>query len=116
MTDTGDRVVVIGRGKLIAATTMSDFLSRSDTVRVRSPRPEALRDLLTRAGLEVHGDGVALLVSGGTIEQVGELAAGHGVTLHELSPKPASLEEAYMELTDESVDYRADCRPSGVPS
>jgi ABC-2 type transport system ATP-binding protein len=60
--------------------------------------------------------GTALLVSGGTIEQVGELAAGHGVTLHELSPKPTSLEEAYMELTDESVDYRADYRPSGVPS
>jgi ABC-2 type transport system ATP-binding protein len=116
MANIADRLVVIGRGKLIAATTMSDFLSRSDTVRVRSPRPDALRDVLTRAGLRVHGDGAALLVSGGTIEQVGELAAGHGVTLHELSPKPASLEEVYMELTDDSVDYRADYRPSGVPS
>jgi ABC-2 type transport system ATP-binding protein len=57
-----------------------------------------------------------LLVSGGTIEQVGELAAGHDVTLHELSPKPASLEEAYMELTDDSVEYRADYLPGGVPS
>jgi ABC-2 type transport system ATP-binding protein len=72
--------------------------------------------VLIRAGLEVHGDGTALLVSGGTIEQVGELAAGHGVTLHELSPKPASLEEAYMELTDDSVEYRADYLPGGVPS
>jgi ABC-2 type transport system ATP-binding protein len=116
MASAADQVVVIGRGKLIAATTMSDFLSRSDTVRVRSPRPDALRYVLTRAGLRVERDGTALLVSGGTIEQVGELAAGHGVTLHELSPKPTSLEEAYMELTDESVDYRADYRPSGVPS
>jgi ABC-2 type transport system ATP-binding protein len=68
--------------------------------------------VLTAAGLEVAGDGMGMMVSGGTIEQVGELAAGHGVTLHELSAQRASLEEAYMKLTDESVDYRA----GGVPS
>jgi ABC-2 type transport system ATP-binding protein len=114
MANTADRLVVIGRGKLIAATTMSDFLSHAGatTVRVRSPQAQALRSVLTAAGMQVGGDGMGMLVNGGTVEQVGELAAGHGVTLHELSAQRASLEEAYMKLTDEAVDFRA----GGVPS
>jgi ABC-2 type transport system ATP-binding protein len=56
------------------------------------------------------------VVSGGTTEQIGELAAGHGVTLHELSPLQASLEEAYIKLTDGIVDYRSDRRETAVPS
>ena len=109
MANTADRLVVIGRGRLIAATTMSEFLSQSgaDTVRVRSPQIAALRDKLTATGLHVDGDGEALLVRGGTMEQVGEVAANHGVTLHELSAQRASLEEAYMKLTDDTVEYRA---------
>lgn len=113
MANTADRLVVIGRGRLIAATTMSEFLGRAhDTVRVRSPQPDALRDVLGAAGLQVDGDESALLVSGATTERVGELAARHQITLHELSPQRASLEEAYMSLTDDSVDYRA----GGLPS
>jgi ABC-2 type transport system ATP-binding protein len=114
MANTADRLVVIGRGKLIADTTMGELLSRAgaESVRVRSPQIGALRDVLTAAGLQVDGDGSALLINGGTVEQVGELAAGHGVTLHELCVQRASLEEAFMKLTDASVDYRA----SGVPS
>ena len=114
MANTADRLVVIGRGRLIAATTMGEFVGRSggDTVLVRSPQPGVLREVLAAAGLQVDGDESAMLVSGGTIERVGELAAGHRITLHELSPQRASLEEAYMKLTDDSVDYRA----SGVPS
>lgn len=112
MANTADRLVVIGRGKLIADTTMTEFLSHNtDTVRVRSPQAGTLRDVLTAAGLQVDGDGTALVVNGGTAEQVGELAAGHGLTLHELCTQRASLEEVYMKLTDDSVDYRA----SGVP-
>jgi ABC-2 type transport system ATP-binding protein len=114
MANTADQLVVIGRGKLIAATSMSEFLSRSgvDTVRVRSPQSSALRDVLTAAGLRVNGDGSGLVVNGATTEQVGELAAGNSITLHELSVQRASLEEAYMKLTDDSVEYRA----SGVTS
>jgi ABC-2 type transport system ATP-binding protein len=113
MANTADRLVVIGRGRLIAATTMSDFLSRSsDIIRVRSPQAAALSDVLRSEGMQVQGDGAGLLVRGGTLERVGELAAGQGVTLHELSAQRASLEDAYMQLTDDSVDYRA----SGVPS
>jgi len=114
MANTADRLVVIGRGRLIAATTMSEFVGRSgiDTVRVRSPQAETLSEVLSAAGLQVHADGDGLRVSGGPIERIGELAAGAGVTLHELSPQRASLEEAYMKLTDDAVDYRA----AGVPS
>jgi ABC-2 type transport system ATP-binding protein len=114
MANTADNLVVIGKGKLIAATTMSDFLSRSgaDTVRVRSPQAAAFRDVLANAGLQIQDDGEAVLVRGGSIEQVGELAAGNGVTLHELSTQRASLEEVYMQLTDESVEYRAHGMPS----
>jgi ABC-2 type transport system ATP-binding protein len=108
MANTADRVVVIGRGQLIVATTMSDFLSHSgaDTVRVRSPQQDALRDALTNAGLQVQHDGSGLLVHGAPIEKVGELAAHNGVTLHELSAQQDSLEDAYLKLTDESVQHR----------
>jgi ABC-2 type transport system ATP-binding protein len=115
MANTADRLVIIGRGKLIAATTMSEFLTRPGAVvvRVRSPRTDALREALRSSGLQVHdqptvdGQPPALLVYGAAIEEVGELAARHGVTLHELSSQQDSLEEAYMKLTDEAVDHRA---------
>jgi ABC-2 type transport system ATP-binding protein len=110
MANTADRLVVIGRGRLIASTTVQEFVSRSggDTVRVRSPQLDALRRLLGDAGLTVDAepDGAAV-VRGAAIEVVGELAARNAITLHELSTQRASLEEAYMKLTDEAVDYRA---------
>jgi ABC-2 type transport system ATP-binding protein len=111
MANTADRLVVIGRGKLIASTTVDDFVSRSgaDTVRVRSPQLDLLRQALTDADIQVHPDpaGSGLLVRGAAIEVVGDLAARNAITLHELSPQQASLEEAYMELTDQAVQYRA---------
>lgn len=110
MANTADRLVVIGRGRLIAATTMSDFLSRSGAgaVRVRSPQVDKLRDALTAAGLRVvPDDESALLVTGAAAEDIGDLSARNGITLHELSPRRASLEEAYMKLTDDAVEYRA---------
>jgi ABC-2 type transport system ATP-binding protein len=110
MANTADRLVVIGKGKLIASTTVSEFVSRSgaDTVRVRSPRLEDLRRALTGAGLAVEAasDGSALLVRGAPIEAVGDLAARGAIPLHELSARQASLEEAYMKLTDDAVEYR----------
>lgn len=109
MAQTADRLLVIGRGRLIAATTMSDFLDRSglEAVRVRSPQRHRLCQVLTEAGLSTAVEDSAVLVRGASIEQVGELAARHAITLHELTPQRASLEEAYMNLTDASVDYRA---------
>ncbi|MGV0790541.1 ABC transporter ATP-binding protein [Mycolicibacterium sp. XJ1819] len=110
MANTADRLVVIGKGRLIASTTVTEFISRSgaDVVRVRSPQMAALHGVLVQAGLtaqQAPGDS-ALLVRGARIEVVGELAARHGITLHELSAQQASLEEAYMKMTDDAVEYR----------
>jgi len=111
MANTADRLVVIGRGKLIASTTVSDFVSRSgaDTIRVRSPQLDLLGQVLREADIAVHPDpdGAALLVRGAAMDVVGDLAGRNAITLHELSPQQASLEEAYMQLTDEAVQYRA---------
>lgn len=109
MAHTADRLVVIGRGRLMADTTMADFLTRSgvDSVRVRTPQIDRLHELLAAEKLSAHRDGTFLLVRGASMEQIGEFAAGHGITLHELSAQQSSLEEAYMNLTDDAVDYRA---------
>ncbi|WP_123027137.1 ABC transporter ATP-binding protein [Mycolicibacterium stellerae] len=109
MSNTADRLVVIGRGKLIASTTVSEFVGRADTVRVRSPQLELLRGVLSDAGIGVDDDAEAsaLLVRGAASEVVGELAARNGITLHELTSQQASLEDAYMKLTDDAVQYRA---------
>ena len=107
---TADRLVVIGKGKLIASTTVAEFVGRSgaDTVRVRSPQLDSLRRVLTDAGLTTEAaHGSALLVRGAAIEVIGDLAARNAITLHELSAQRASLEEAYMKLTDEVTEYRA---------
>jgi ABC-2 type transport system ATP-binding protein len=109
MSNTADRLVVIGRGKLIASTTVTEFVGRADSVRVRSPQLDLLRQVLTEAGIAVDDDQAAsaLLVRGAASEVVGELAAKNGITLHELSSQQGSLEDAYMKLTDDAVQYRA---------
>jgi ABC-2 type transport system ATP-binding protein len=103
MANTADRLVVIGRGRLITATTMTEFLSHAATVRVRSPQLDQLAALLPGA----RRDDDALLVDASSTEQVGDLAAANGIVLHELTAQRASLEEAYMNLTDDSVQYRS---------
>jgi ABC-2 type transport system ATP-binding protein len=109
MSNTADRLVVIGRGKLIASTTVSEFVGRADTVRVRSPQSDRLREVLSDAeiGVDDDAEASALLVRGVASEVVGELAARNGITLHELTSQQVSLEDAYMKLTDEAVQYRA---------
>jgi ABC-2 type transport system ATP-binding protein len=109
MSNTADRLVVIGRGKLIASTTVSEFVGRADTVRVRSPQLDRLREVLSDAevGVDDDAEASALLVRGVASEVVGELAARNGITLHELTSQQVSLEDAYMKLTDEAVQYRA---------
>ena len=110
MANTADRLVVIGRGKLIASTTVAEFVGRSgaDTVRVRSPQLDTLRRVLTDAGLTARADR-RLRAAGARRghRAIGDLAARNAITLHELSAQQASLEEAYMKLTDEAVEYRA---------
>jgi ABC-2 type transport system ATP-binding protein len=108
---TADHLVVIGRGRLIADQPMAEFVAQSSraSVRVRTPLPEPLAAALVEigAGVDVEGDG-ALVVVGLDAATIGDLAAGLGIALHELSPRAASLEEAFMELTHESVEFRAE--------
>jgi ABC-2 type transport system ATP-binding protein len=114
---------VIGRGSLLADCTMEEFIARSSgqTVRVRTPQPDLLAKAVSQAIPEAtakaatasaaptattESDG-SLTVHGLTAAQVGDLAFDHGVRLHELTVVRASLEAAFMELTADSVEYRA---------
>jgi ABC-2 type transport system ATP-binding protein len=93
---------------LIADTTVADFVAQASTreVVVRSPQAAALADTLARHGAQITAaqDG-ALLVHGLDAPAIGQAAADTGAVLHELSPRQASLEEAFMELTKDSVEY-----------
>ncbi|MEU1369600.1 ATP-binding cassette domain-containing protein [Streptomyces sp. NPDC005803] len=109
MEHTADRLVVIGRGELIAAESLTAFAARGSrlSVTVRTPDTTALTPLLTAEGAEVVPDGDRLTVTGLTAARIGELALHHRVLLHELTTLGASLEEAFMELTADSVEYLA---------
>ncbi len=108
---TADHLVVIGRGRLIADQPVAEFVAQSSraSVRVRTPRPGQLTAAVVEAGATVHTepDG-ALVVNGLGAAAIGDLALRLGVALHELAPHAASLEEAFMELTHESVEFRAE--------
>jgi ABC-2 type transport system ATP-binding protein len=106
---TADHLVIIGRGRLLADTTVDELIARVavGTVLARSPRAADLRDLLVAHGAAVTAtDAGAVQVVGLTAEKIGDLALDGGLPLYELTPRRASLEEAYMELTREAVEYR----------
>jgi ABC-2 type transport system ATP-binding protein len=130
MAVTADHLIVIGRGKLIADSSTQEFIQRSSerSVLVRTPDGDRLRDLIVAEGGTVRpeetgngngngaealartdglaGEGVAsMVVTGLPAPRIGELAASASVVLHELAPRLASLEEAFMELTADSVEY-----------
>ncbi|MDQ1036099.1 ABC-2 type transport system ATP-binding protein [Streptomyces sp. V3I8] len=112
---TADHLVVIGQGRLLADTSMAGFIRENSRsyVRIRSPQRELLLDVLHRAGITaVEAGGETLEVDGRRPQDIGELAAQHRIVLHELSPQQASLEEAFMRLTAESVEYHAHAGPS----
>jgi ABC-2 type transport system ATP-binding protein len=108
MQQTADRLVVIGRGRLIADATTRDILRGLGHlhVRVRSPRADALLSPLRERGLTVQRVAAdELEVSGSTAEDVGALAHALGIPLHHLSEVEQSLERAYLELTAGSVEH-----------
>jgi ABC-2 type transport system ATP-binding protein len=109
MEETADHVIVIGRGRLIADATMTDFTQRSSSshVRVVSPQASELAVFLERAGASVAIDHGALTVTGMVAPQIAGLAAAQRIELHELTPRRASLEATFMELTRGSLDYQA---------
>jgi ABC-2 type transport system ATP-binding protein len=126
MAQTADRLIVIGRGRLIADTTTAELISASTRrdVLVRSPRAAELAELLTARGAAVsREDDGALTVTGLDAPAVGDLAASRGIAVHALIPRSASLEDAYLDLTGESTDFRAappqhpdPQHPEGVPA
>jgi ABC-2 type transport system ATP-binding protein len=112
---TADHLIVIGRGRLIADSSTEEFIARSTqtSVRVRSPRLPELRSVLGQAGLTFTDADNALIVTGAPTEQIGDLAGAAGITLHELSPQSGSLEEAFIQLTGDSVEYGTSRAVSG---
>ena len=118
MENTADHLIVIGRGKLIAECTMAEFIARSSgaAVRVRTPSADQLVRAVTEKGATATTDADgAIEVRGMTIEQIGDLAFGEGVRLHELTMVRASLEEAFMELTADAVEYHTEV-PGAQPA
>ena len=110
MAMTADRLVIIGRGRLIAEATMAEFLAAGSgsSVTVRSPQTSALATLLTARGATVtRQDADTLAVTGTTAEAIGELARTGGLTLTGLAAHQATLEDRYMDLTRDAADYRA---------
>jgi len=107
---TAQHLIVIGRGRLVADCPTEEFLARSSqrSVLVKSPDAARLTQLLTaEGGLVTADNNQALTVAGLPAPRIGELAARDGLVLHELTPQLASLEEAFMELTRDRVDYEA---------
>ncbi|TRW47103.1 ABC transporter ATP-binding protein [Georgenia yuyongxinii] len=114
MAQTADQLLVIGRGKIITAGPVQEVIDSviGATVRVRSPRATELADLLRTDGVSITSpEAGTLQLHGVTAEQVGETAAAHGIVLHELNPQSASLEEAYMNLTQDAVEYHSEPVP-----
>jgi ABC-2 type transport system ATP-binding protein len=111
---TADHLIVVGRGRLIADTSVDEFVRRAsgNVVHVRSPQADELRDLLVAPDVTVTVVEPGLLeVSGLSAPQIGETAARHGVVLHELMPQQVSLEEAFMDLTRDDVEFKAGAAP-----
>jgi ABC-2 type transport system ATP-binding protein len=109
MSLTAERLVVIGRGTLIAEMSVSEFTSQSapDTVRVVTPMTESFVNALQEAGAESRVEpGGSIVATGLTATEIGTLAADRVLTLYELTPLRVSLEDAFMELTHDAVEFR----------
>ena len=114
MENTADHLIVIGQGKIIADSTVEEFIRQNSqlAVRVRTPQAVQLANLVVGSGGTAKPDGdsaidSAIVISGMAQERVGDLAFAHGIRMHELAPLQCSLEQAFMELTRDSVEYHA---------
>ncbi len=107
---TADQIIVIGRGRIIADAPVADIIGRAagTTVRVRTPGAAALAELVQGPGITVTSTEPGLLeVTGSTAPAIGDAAAAAGIALHELTPVQGSLEDAYMQLTAEDVEFHS---------
>ncbi|UOQ88944.1 ATP-binding cassette domain-containing protein [Agromyces endophyticus] len=111
MAQTADHLIVLGRGEIIADAPVADIVAGGNRprVRVRSPHASQLADLLAAPDVAVVRSEAGLLeVTGVEASGIGDLAAANGLAIHELTPQNASLEEAYMALTADAVEYRTE--------
>lgn len=103
-----DNVVVIGKGKLIADTSISALESQAQAgVFVRSPQLSALKKALAARKVPYASEAKGLLIANAKTDEIGKIAHAHGVPLAELSPRTASLEEIFLDLTENAAEYRA---------
>jgi ABC-2 type transport system ATP-binding protein len=109
MAVTADHLIVIGRGSLIADMAVDEFVRRASgkLVKVRTPQAARLSELVTQPDVTATLTGDEVQISGLTSDQVGEIAAANHLVLHELTPVQVSLEEAFMDLTRDQVEYKA---------
>ena len=107
MAQTATRLVVVGRGRLIADSTVEQFVAQTTTssVAVRTPQSQQLRQLLLGPDVSVSDDAGQLQVSGLSAEQIGTIAWQANLPLHELTTVRASLEDAFMQVTQDSIEY-----------
>jgi ABC-2 type transport system ATP-binding protein len=113
---TADHLIVIGRGRMIADMGVDEFVRKASgtVVHVRSPQAGRLRELLVDKDVAVTELAGGLLeIKGATSERIGEVAAANEIVLHELSPQQATLEEAFMELTRDDVEFRGAAHEGG---
>ncbi|MFF0836869.1 MULTISPECIES: ABC transporter ATP-binding protein [unclassified Streptomyces] len=113
-----DHLIVVGRGRLLADTTVRDLVREAggDSVKVATSDPARLRDALAGPGVEITGriGSEELQVTGLSARQIGLTAAEHGIALFELTGKAVSLEEAFMELTRDAVEYHGSTGGAGT--
>lgn len=117
MAQTADHIIVLGRGRVIADAPVSEILRRAagTTVRVRTPDATALAEALRAPDVQIASVEHGLLeVSGTSAPAIGEAAARAGVVLHELTPITGSLEDAYLQLTADDVEYHSGPLPTGA--
>jgi ABC-2 type transport system ATP-binding protein len=111
MAQTADHIIVLGRGRILADAPVQEILdgATQSSVRVRSPQIDALARAIQGADVSITGLESGLVeVNGLSAAQIGEAAAQFGIVLHELSPINASLEQAYLALTQDEVEYRTE--------
>ncbi|MFJ6661669.1 ATP-binding cassette domain-containing protein [Streptomyces sp. NPDC091377] len=115
---TAEHLIIIGRGRLLADTTVEAFVrsSGAGSVKVVTPEPSALADALSAPGVDIttDADPGTLRVHGTDAGHIGRTAAAHGIPLLELTPQTASLEQAFMDLTRDAVEYAPTRTPQGA--
>ena len=118
MSLTAERLVVIGRGRLIAEASVEEFtaLNAAESVQIVTPTPQRFVSALHRVGARPTVEGGTIVVTGMPSAAIGELASAQSLTVHELTTVRASLEDAFMELTGNSVEFRSSRPELGSPA